>query len=149
MSADDSKILNYVIRMVVPMRREFGRELNVQHFLHDFSYARTVLAEALSSQDARLRQYAEYVQAMMLGPRVGAPAAPTPLPPSAPAARASDAWPSTAPAGLGSAPATAQPPASAPPQAPTPGSTSVASVPLSPEEELKARILKKYTSGLR
>ena len=29
MSLDDNEILNYLVRMVVPMRREFGRKLDV------------------------------------------------------------------------------------------------------------------------
>jgi len=68
----DSQIMNYVVRMVVPMRREFGRSLDVQHFLHDLVYADQVLEEALRSQDPRLREYASYVQKTLHGPRTSA-----------------------------------------------------------------------------
>jgi hypothetical protein len=56
-----SELMNYLVRMVVPMRREFGRPLDVQHFLHDPEYAHAVIQLALTSQDARLLQYAKYV----------------------------------------------------------------------------------------
>jgi hypothetical protein len=62
MSAADSQIMNYLVRMVVPMRREFGRNLDVQHFLHDHTYAREVLQHARHSRDQRLRDYAAYVE---------------------------------------------------------------------------------------
>src|SRR4029453_6640576 len=73
MSAPDpgsnSELMNYLVRMVVPMRREFGRSLDVRHFLHDLEYARDVIQQALTSQDARLLQYAKYVEQHHLGPR--------------------------------------------------------------------------------
>ncbi len=112
----DSQLMNYLVRMVVPMRREFGRHLNVGQFLHDFSYAREVLDEALKSQDPRLVEYARYVEKRLHGPRI----ADTPAPP--PAKAASDSR------------LDAAKPAEAP------GAT---------EEELRARVLKKYTGGLR
>ncbi len=34
---DEQEVLNTVVRMVVPMRREFGRQLDVRHFLHDLN----------------------------------------------------------------------------------------------------------------
>jgi hypothetical protein len=85
MSAPDpgsnSELMNYLVRMVVPMRREFGRQLDVRHFLHDLEYARGVIQQALTSQDARLLQYAKYVAEHHLGPRnasnSGAPAVAT------------------------------------------------------------------------
>jgi hypothetical protein len=123
MSADDdSKLMNYVVRMIVPMRREFGRALDVRQFLHDFAYAREVMDQALSSQDPRLREYAGYVAQRYHGPRVAdSPAGPAPAP--APNAAA-------APIAKPAAPAAARS--------------------LEQEEaELKARMLKKYTDGLR
>ena len=123
MSSDDSKLVNYLVRMVVPLRREFGEHLNVQHFLHDLDYAQDVLQKALSSQDNRLREYAQYVSKMRLGPRLGEPgdaAKPMPKTSSSPAA--------TSPA----ATADGSPPTSEP-----------------TEEELRARMMKKYTGGLR
>ena len=116
-AADDpSQIMNYVVRMIVPLRREFGRSLDVRQFLHDFAYAREVIEQALGSQDPRLREYATYVQQRYHGPRVA----------ESPAASASAA------------------------------SSSVAAAPAAPargieadEAELRARMLKKYTDGLR
>lgn len=65
----DSATLNYAVRMVVPFRREFGRSLDVSHFLHDFVYAKEIIDQAKSSQDARLREYAGYFETRLLGPR--------------------------------------------------------------------------------
>src|SRR6185436_2938677 len=65
----NTDLMNYLVRMVVPMRREFGRQLDVRHFLHDLEYAREVIQQALTSQDARLLQYAKYVEQQHLGPR--------------------------------------------------------------------------------
>jgi hypothetical protein len=112
MSADDdSKLMNYVVRMIVPMRREFGR---------DFAYASEVMDQALSSQDPRLREYAGYVAQRYHGPRVAD----------------SPAVPATAPNAVA--------PQAAKPAAPAPARS------LEEEEaELKARMLKKYTDGLR
>jgi len=84
----DSRLMNYLVRMVVPLRREFGRSLDVHHFLHDLSYAKEVLEDALKSQDPRLREYASYVQQLLHGPRVPAAPPPPPAPADAPAAKA-------------------------------------------------------------
>lgn len=121
----DSQLMNYVVRMVVPMRREFGRQLNVGQFLHDFAYAREVLDEALRSQDARLLDYAKYVERRMHGPRIADSAT--------------------------AAPATAAPAPAAPaPAAPVPEAAAAALPAGNPSaEELRARVLKKYTTGLR
>ena len=127
MSAPDpgsnSELMNYLVRMVVPMRREFGRSLDVRHFLHDLEYAREVIQQALTSQDARLLQYAKYVADHHLGPRNASNAAPA-------SARADKA--------------TERPAAPAP--------TESIEVPLSSNptaEEMRERVLRKYTSGLR
>ncbi|WP_144289899.1 hypothetical protein [Ideonella sp. A 288] len=123
-------LMNYLVRMVTPMRREFGRQLDVQQFMHDFEYAADVLREALRSQDPRLVDYARYVQDHLQGPRSGhAP----PTPPAAAAPSKTPAAPAIAPPGAGAVQA---PPSAAAPTGPT-------------EDELRARILKKYTSGLR
>lgn len=113
----DSEILNTVVRMVVPMRREFGRHLDVSQFLRDQGYAQAVLDEAMRSGDSRLRDYATYVQARLSGARTAAD-------PPAPAAAPRDVAPAV--------PAPADP---------KPGATR--------EDELRARVLRKYTSGLR
>ena len=110
---DNSHLMNYLVRMIVPLRREFGRNLDVTQFLHDFAYAREVMDQALSSQDARLREYANYVQQRYHGPRL----TDAPAPPAAAAKTAA--------------------------AAPAPGSQAV------DEAELRARMLKKYTDGLR
>lgn len=68
----DSDFLNYAIRMVVPMRREFGRSLDVPKLMHDDVYATEVIEQAKQSQDARLRDYAHYLDSKMLGPRSAA-----------------------------------------------------------------------------
>jgi hypothetical protein len=122
-SGSDSELMNYLVRMVVPMRREFGRALDVRHFLHDVEYAREVIQQALTSQDARLLQYAKYVEEHHLGPRNASNATP--------AARAEK---------------TVQAPAAAPALA------EKVEVPLSANptaEEMRQRVLRKYTSGLR
>lgn len=82
----DSQIMNTLVRMVVPMRREFGRSLDVQHFLRDATYADAVIAEALTSQDPRLRDYAIYVKSRLAGARGGVPPPAGAPPAGAPAA---------------------------------------------------------------
>jgi len=122
----DSMVLNVVIRMIVPMRREFGRSLDVQQFMRDQSYAQTVLEQALGSRDERLRDYAQQVQRHLFGPR----AATSPL-----------AVP-TVPGALVDLPPAPAPAAAAPtaPAAPAADPT---------EAELRAKMLRRYTSGLR
>jgi hypothetical protein len=110
----DAVVLNFVIRMVVPMKREFGLSLDVQQFMHDQGYARGVLDQALTSRDQRLRDYAENVQRHLYGAR-------------------DTAGPLPAPAAAAAAPAAAAP-------APE-GEVS--------EAELRARMLRRYTTGLR
>lgn len=126
-----SQVLNFVIRMVVPMRREFGRSLDVQRFMHEPEYARAVLDEALGSSDGRLREYAAYVQRHLMGPREGQMHA--------------SAGPggTAAAAGAGAAPS-----ASASPASPASPATLQAEPP-DDEAALRERLLKKYTGGLR
>jgi len=112
---DNSHLMNHLVRMIVPLRREFGRNLDVTQFLHDFAYAREVMEQALSSQDSRLREYANYVQQRYHGPRL----TDAPAPPSAAVV------------------------AKAAAAAPAPSSQAV------DEAELRARMMKKYTDGLR
>jgi hypothetical protein len=122
----DSQIMNYVVRMIVPLRREFGRSLDVAQFLHDFAYAREVMEQALGSQDARLREYAAYVQQRYHGPRVAD------SPTAASSAEGKAAEGRNAP--IKTAAATPE--------------TSARSTEAD-EAELRARMLKKYTDGLR
>jgi hypothetical protein len=111
MSSADSQLMNYVVRMVVPMRREFGLSLDVRQFLRDHTYANEVLGKARASTDPRLRECVEHVEKRLLGPRMASAGS------AAPAA-----------------------PAQTPVQAEPAGAT---------EEELRARMMKKYTTGLR
>lgn len=126
MSLDDNQIINYLVRMVVPLRREFDRKLDVGQFMHDFKYAAEVLQQARSSVDPRLREYGAYVEKRMHGARI-ADSTPT----------------TTAPTKAGAAEA------SAPQAAATTAPEAVAAPAAATEDELRARVLKKYTSGLR
>jgi len=119
-------LLNVLVRMVVPMRREFGRQLDVRHFLHDLEYAREVIQQALSSQDPRLLQYAKYVEGHHLGPHNASDAAPAQPAEEAAAAAAPQATDAT-------------------PHMPTEVAPSANPTP----EEMRERVLRKYTSGLR
>lgn len=121
---NDSDTMNYAIRMVIPMKREFGLALDVPHFLHDFAYAKEVLDVASSSQDDRLREYAEYLQTKLFGPRNST---------MQPAQSAS------------AGPATPQPTA---PQAagPTPADSESGE---QTEAQMRAELMKKYKKGLR
>jgi hypothetical protein len=130
-------MLNYVIRMVVPMKREFGASLDVQQFMRDASYSKRILEQAHTSQDQRLRDYADYVSRHLHGARDNstANAATAPSKPALPAAKLLHSPTAEAAA---AAPA----PRSAPAAPPAVGGEPTA-------EELRARMLKKYTSGLR
>ena len=63
--------MNHVVRMVTPMRREFGFALDVVSVLRNVSYAREVIERAKASQDARLREHADYLELKIFGPRNG------------------------------------------------------------------------------
>ena len=69
MNPPDSELMGYVVRMVIPLRREFGRVLNVSDFFENQTYAVEVIDEALTSQNERLQNYANYVQGRLFGPR--------------------------------------------------------------------------------
>jgi hypothetical protein len=122
------KVMNTLLRMIVPLRREFGRNLDVKHFMHDFEYRQDVLDQAMRSQDTRLREYAEYVQRLMSGPRTAA------NPPAPPAAepRASIIENISTPASEAAGKAGAK----------SDGKKSR-------EDELRDQIMRKYTTGLR
>jgi hypothetical protein len=111
------------------VRREFGRNLNVGQFLHDFTCAREVLDEALNSQDPRLLEYARYVEKRLRGPRI----ADTPQPPPPPTPPQPPSPPPPVPTADDSE---AEPPKLAPAAGPT-------------EAELRAHMLRNYTGGLR
>lgn len=146
MSDSNSQIMNYAVRMVVPMRREFGYSLDVSLFLANATYQRSVLAKASESQDPRLREYAAYLERCLQGARGHAPPSSAP-PPAAPRAEAS--LPAAKPSAL-------------PPSTPSPGFGATlpgegAAAPAKPvdgdktlnEAELRQRWRDKYTKGLR
>ncbi len=58
-------LMDFAVRMVTPMRREFGRSMDVTHFLYDAAYAKEIIALALTSRDARLRGYATFLDLKM------------------------------------------------------------------------------------
>lgn len=111
--------------MVVPMKREFGHSLDVQQFLRDDNYARGMLEQALAANDPRLRDYAVQVNQHMGGPRAADPPLASARAP-VPAARAAAA-PSGASGASGASDA--------------PGEET--------EADMRARMMRKYTSGLR
>ena len=67
--SNQTEVIGYAIRMVVLMRHEFKRNLNVTKLLEDSEYAVSIFAQAATSRDARLREYAAYVAARLPGPR--------------------------------------------------------------------------------
>lgn len=136
MNDDHSKVMNTLLRMIVPMRREFGRNLDVKHFLHDLEYRQDVISQALQSQDTRLRDYAQYVDKLMAGPRMAA------QPPTPPAA-------STAAAAAAAAAANSSPPSIIESMFPANAGPSTQAEPKSKEDELREQIMRKYTTGLR
>lgn len=64
-----SDFITHALKMVVPMRREFGRNVNVQTMLSDRQYAHEVAEMALSSSNPQLREQAAYLQRLLGGPR--------------------------------------------------------------------------------
>jgi hypothetical protein len=138
MAADfgDSEILNTLVRMVIPMRREFGRQLDVRQFLRDGPYAEEVLGVALSSRDPRLAEYARYVERRLHGARV-ADSTPNAVAPDAATDHAE-----TVPAAFTDVPLKL--PSTAAPGVPPPqvGASD-------PDEVLRQRVMRKYTGGLR
>lgn len=69
MRVTDPDLMSYVVRIVIPMRREFGRSVDVHQFLHDLPYAKEIIEQALNSKDTRLIGYAEYIQTKLWGAR--------------------------------------------------------------------------------
>jgi hypothetical protein len=81
-STAETDLFNVLVRMVTPMRREFGWTFDVQQARSDAVYARQVAARARTSQAERLRGYAEFVDSLVEEPVAPAakvePAAPVP-----------------------------------------------------------------------
>jgi hypothetical protein len=66
-------LMAYAVPMVTPLRREFGREMDVSQFLYDADCARDIIRLALTSKDARLRGYATFLNIKMFGAPAPAP----------------------------------------------------------------------------
>lgn len=94
--ATRSELITLVMRMVVPLRHEFGKAINVERVLDDKAYALSVIELAHTSNSEQLRRYGEYLAAMIMGPRATAAfppataAAPQAVPAAMPAAEAPD-----------------------------------------------------------
>lgn len=69
MLSNQSDIIGHALKMVVAMRREFGRNIDVMAIANDPVYARTVIDLAAGSTNARLREQAQYLESMISGPR--------------------------------------------------------------------------------
>jgi hypothetical protein len=54
-----------LVRMIVPMRREFGRAIEISQMVREPRYARAVIAEALTSREERLRNYAALAERLL------------------------------------------------------------------------------------
>lgn len=70
--------MNVAVRMVVPLRREFGRVLDVSHFLHDAACAWGIIDLAKSSRDARPRGHAAFLDRQWGSAAAAAPVRPAP-----------------------------------------------------------------------
>lgn len=70
---------NVLVRMVVPMRREFGCALDVQQMRRDRAYAESIVTQALTSRVESLRDCAlligHHLSAAQTAPKVQRPAA--------------------------------------------------------------------------
>lgn len=71
--------------LVVPMRHEFKRNVDVALLLKDVDYARTILDMAARSSNEQVRERAKYLDRMILGPRAAARAPEGPAAPATPA----------------------------------------------------------------
>ncbi len=69
-----------LVRMIVPMRREFGRAIEISQMLREPRYARAVIAEAMTSREERLRNYAALAERHL---RAAEKAPPSPAPDAA------------------------------------------------------------------
>jgi hypothetical protein len=129
-SAGDSDVVNNVMRLVIPMRREFSISLDLQRFMRDATYAKEVIEKALVSSDAKLRERADYLRGKIFGVRAEVTVKAVSL--------MSTSLPVSAPVPAVSAPA---------------GIASVEPIALPVEEEseaaMRARMMSKYKTGLR
>lgn len=58
----DAVLQDALLRMIVPMRREFGHDVDLARMRHDYAYASAVVTEAMTSPTARLRESARVVE---------------------------------------------------------------------------------------
>ena len=61
-SSDYATVQDALVRMVVPMRHEFGIAVNVPRMRMDIGYARFIVAQALASRSQALRDSAELIE---------------------------------------------------------------------------------------
>ena len=65
--SSETALLNTLVRMVTPMRREFGWTIDVQQARRDAAYARRLIEQAMTSRVPRLRDYAQFVDSQLQG----------------------------------------------------------------------------------
>jgi hypothetical protein len=64
-----SEIIEHIMRMVVPVRHEFGQSINVARMLDDSGYAQSVFELVGASRNEQLRKEASFVHGAIFGPR--------------------------------------------------------------------------------
>lgn len=69
MVISQSDIIGHALKMVVALRREFSRNIDVMAVAKDQDYARSVIDLAAGSSSERLREQARYLERMLWGPR--------------------------------------------------------------------------------
>ena len=62
MPATDAELLNALIRLMTPFRRQFQQSLDVNRFLVDGTYAKDIVDRLLSADDPRLLGAAEFLR---------------------------------------------------------------------------------------
>ena len=67
MSNFSSDVFACAMQLVVPMRREFRKSIDVQNFLYDLTYAKEVLDLAGSSRNEKVKENAEHLGRMVFG----------------------------------------------------------------------------------
>jgi len=72
---------NALVRMIIPMRREFGLAMDMQQMQHDIGYAQSIVNQALTSGTPQLRECAELVERYLQAARSRAAASPPPRAP--------------------------------------------------------------------
>lgn len=62
MPATDAELLNALIRLMTPFRRQFQQSLDINRFLVDGTYAKDIMDRLLSSDDPRILGAAEFLR---------------------------------------------------------------------------------------